>query len=370
MIVYYFGADGPLATINGNGIRRRNMAILDAITRQPSVDSVFNIIRSTRQVIFKNLRKDSQTNSKVVTIYIAPILPERGSLGRFTRPINRWILKKIYPKAFRSTHSSNQLAWCYWPKGFEDFEYLGLDMDVIFDTDHNIIDDPNNTADFKLNRKELLLRIGARATYILSSSRSMLKWYQQHGFENTRIVMNGVFEKRINLSSSPRENSVYTVTYCGTLSKWIKIDWLFQVINDHPDWHFNFIGSNYKTDLDVQLKLFSNVQLWGFLDPKEVDRILKESDVCIGLYQEDGALDVNSMKLYDYLAQGIPVVVNNYHPHLSSDFNGLLNIAATYQDFNLLLEHPKKPDLDTLKQFLNNSTWDRRVEKILHEVTA
>src|SRR5690606_30206383 len=102
---------------------------------------------------------------------------------------------------------------------------------------------------------------------------------------------------------------------------------------------FNFIGNNYKTDISETLKKYPSVKLHGILEPMEVDAIIKRSNVCFGLYQKNEALDVNSMKLYDYLAQGIPVVVNEYHPNLGNDFGYLLNIASTYDEFKRLLAH-------------------------------
>lgn len=370
MIVYYFGADGPWSQENQFSIRRRNMAILNALSNQQSITKVFNIVRSSRNLIFKNRNLREVEDSKIENIFIAPIIPERGILKQFTRPINNWLLKKIYSKQLNMTRQVKKIAWCYWPKGFEDFDYLNLDIEMIFDTDHNIIDDPNISLENKTDRVKFLNKVGSRANYILSSSRSMLNWYNKHGFLNTKILMNGVFEHRINLSISGHKKGVYTVTYCGTLSKWIKLDWLFRVIKDNPEWNFNFIGQNYKTDIASQLEKFPNVHLLGLLDPIEVDEILKQSDVCLGLYQENAALDVNSMKLYDYLAQNIPVVVNEYHPYLRQDYNNLLNIANNYEDFKYLLANPKNLNNDELIQFLNSSTWNQRIKKILNEINT
>lgn len=365
MIVYYFGADSPWFGQDETTIRRRNMAILLTLSQQPSVEKVVNVVRTTRKGIFKTKNEKSSENPNIINLYIAPIVPERGALKIITRSINQFLLKRMNPSVFQNSLSNQKLAWCYWPQGFEDFEFLGLDMEMVFDTDHNIIDDPNVLNEKKSQRTKLLLRAGKKAKYVLSSSRSMLDWYHNNGFSNTQLVMNGVFEDRIDLEPITIVNKPYQVTYCGTLSKWLKMDWLLKIINEKPDWKFTIIGDNYKSEVSSKLEQISNVELLGYLEPKEVDSVIKQSNVCFGLYQKDKALDVNSMKLYDYLAQGVSVVVNEYHPNLNQDFADLLNIASTYEEFKSLLEQPNSFSKQKIENFLMSATWNQKIQPII-----
>ena len=328
MVVYYFGADAPWAAQTEGDINRRNMAVLLTLAQQPQVEVVYNIIRCTRTLLFKKTLQIRSQHPKIKNLYIAPIVPETGVLKWLTRPINHWILKGLYKGALK--RHKQAISWCYWPKGYSDYKFLGLENPMLFDTDHNIIDNPYISEAEKPKRAALLEEAAHKATYVLSSSRSMLHWFQDKGFSNTRLLMNGVFGSRIQTDHQIHHDT-YQVTYCGTLSKWIKLDWLLQMAKDQPQWLIHIIGQNYKTELSAQLQDIANIRLHGFLKPSEVDRILQTTDVCIGLYREDKGLDVNSMKLYDYLAKGLPVVVNNYHPHLKDDFNGSLNHYARLQ---------------------------------------
>ncbi len=366
MIVIYFGADNAWSNQDDNVIYRRNMAILLALANNDNVERVINVVRSTRKVVLNKKLQERSQNSNIENIYIAPILPESYGLKKFTRSLNGTILRWLYPKVL--TSDQNYLAWCYWPKGFDDFEFLNLNCEMIFDTDHNIIEDPNISDHHKAKRKALLLKAGVQAKYILSSSRSMLNWYNDHNFKNTKLILNGVFEKRINLKTVANSSRNYQVTYCGTLSKWIESSWLIQVIEEHPDWTFNFIGKDYKSEIEFQLQKFPNVKMFGFLEPNQVNVLLKQSNVCFGLYKRDAALDVNSMKLYDYLSQGLPVVVNDYHEYLKEDFNDLLNVATTYDEFKAMLKDPKSINRERLQEFLRDSTWDRRIESLLNVI--
>ena len=369
MIVYYFGADAPWIEQNESNIRRRNMAILQAIAQNEQITKIYNIIRTQRASLGKKSKTQSSEHPKIENVFIAPILPERGILN-YLRPLNSFLLKYMNRKVFKQSAHTKQIAWCYWPKGFEDFQLLNLSMDMVFDTDHNIIHDPNVVAEQRAKIEQQLTEIGHSAKMILSSSRSMLEWYHNNEFSNTELLLNGVFADRINSKPTTKSKESYQVTYCGTLSKWMKLDWLLQIIEEKPDWKFTFIGDNYKSEVSSKLEHFSNVELLGYLEPKEVDFFIRQSNVCLGLYQKESALDVNSMKLYDYLAQGVPVVVNDYHPNLSQDFGECLNIAATYEEFKSLLEAPKSINEKQLEAFLNGSTWNQRVNPILDKLIA
>lgn len=366
MIIFYFGADKAWSNQDENAVYRRNMAILLALSKSIKVEKVFNVVRSTRKIVLNEKFQEKSKNPKIENIYIAPIFPESNGLKRFTRPLNNSLLRSLYPYLFKS--NQNILSWCYWPKGFLDYEYFNLNCAMVFDTDHNIIDDPNIPVEQKEKRKLLLLKIAKQSKYIISSSRSMLQWYTDHNLTHTMLIMNGVVEQRINLSAVPNSSDNYQVTYCGTLSKWIESSWLIQIIEEHPQWTFNFIGKDYKTDIERTLQTFSNVRMYGFLEPTDVNVLLKQSNVCFGLYKKDAALDVNSMKLYDYLSQGLPVVVNDYHEYLTEDFNDLLNVATTYDEFKAMLKDPKPINKEKLQEFLRESTWDRRIEYLLNVI--
>jgi glycosyltransferase involved in cell wall biosynthesis len=367
MIVYYFGADAPWENQRESDINRRNMAVLLAIAEQANVKLVYNVIRCTRALLLNKKNQKKSFHSKIENIYIGAILPERGLFKVFFRPLNKLFLIMLNHKV---VSSEDTVSWCYWPKGYEDYKFLGIDNRMIFDTDHNIIDDPNLPEDKKGVRSQLLLEAGNKAELILSSSRSMISWFKEKGIGNTNIMMNGVFSSRVNLTKTDKLDDNFQVTYCGTLSKWVKVDWIINMAKYQPDWIINIIGKNYKTEIADQLLPITNIILHGFLKPNKVDDILKKTDVCIGLYIEEAGLDVNSMKLYDYLAQGLPVVVNRYHSNLIEDFDGLIDVVHGFNDFITTIKTTKTKDLESLQSFLTKVTWKNRVKPIIQFIDA
>ncbi|WP_178990259.1 glycosyltransferase [Winogradskyella schleiferi] len=368
MIVYYFGADSPWYNQSEIDINRRNMAVLLAIAEQPNIKLVYNVIRCTRALLFNKKDQIVSLHPKIKNVYIAIILPERGVLKKITQPLNRVLLKTFLPKEKKG---QNNLSWCYWPRGYEDYKFLGLLDRMVFDTDHNIIEDPNLAQNHKKNRTQLLIEAGNRAEIILSSSRSMIAWYTSKGFNNTKMLMNGVFKSRVHfVDTVNKAGDDFQVTYCGTLSKWIKLEWLLKMAKDQPNWTINIIGKNFKTELADEFEIYKNIKMHGFLKPSEVDAILQKTNVCIGLYREEPALDVNSMKIYDYLAKGLPVVVNKYHAHLGEDFEHLIMVEDNYTDFVSAIKYAKPIEKDKLKPFLNNVTWQNRVKALTQSIDA
>ncbi len=364
MVIYYFGADGPWNEQNENDIHRRNMAILLTLSTSEKVSIVYNVLKTTRKRVLSKKFHTISKNKKIKNIYVAPILPEKGFLKFLFKPFNKLALSLVYPHFFLA--KKNSLSWCYWPKGYIDYKFLGFNNMMIFDTDHNIIDDPNIEFKDKAKREDILIKAGNEAKVILSGSRTMLEWYHKRNLNNTRLTLNGFFNSRINLSdySEPKD---FTVTYCGTLSRWMKVDWITRMAKEHTSWKIKIIGQNYKTTISQELKEVQNIELYGFLPANEILEIIKKSNVCIGLYNEHNALDGNSMKIYDYLSQGRPVVVNNYHPHLQKDFNNLIEVVNTFDEFIEKIKMVQTPDQNRVKLFLNTSSWRTRIDPILNQ---
>ena len=85
-------------------------------------------------------------------------------------------------------------------------------------------------------------------------------------------------------------------------------------------------------------------------------------------YKKHPALDVDSMKIYEYLASGLPVVSTGFHEHLLEDFDGLLCMGNSIE----MLEDGIKKALDSgnlninkRMKFLEKSDWKNRAEEIV-----
>jgi glycosyltransferase involved in cell wall biosynthesis len=312
---------------------------------------------------FSNFSRSNKTKD----IFFSYLIPSDNSIAV---KINKWISRLLLLLQVGRFPKKQDVIWCYWPKGYTRFKESGWSGRLIFDSDHNIVDDPNISDRKKPERIELLKKIGAEADLVLSSARSMLQWFKENSKAKTVLLFNGVDPNRFE-DISPEKKSIAhpVVGYVGSLSKWIQYDWLERLVQDHSDWHFVIIG---KPSNDENYKRFENrpnVHLLGPKNYKEVPSYIKSFDVAIGLYQKHSALDVNSMKLYEYLAAGVPVICSNYHPNLNSDFEGFIQTAETYKDFEKLIKDNIKRRVtdqpSKLSSFLQKVSWNNRINEFL-----
>ena len=132
------------------------------------------------------------------------------------------------------------------------------------------------------------------------------------------------------------------------------------------------IGKSY---LDVEWKRLSfhgNVEFIGEKSPEDASVIMRSCVAGINLYKSHPALDVDSMKIYDYLAAGIPVISTRYHSYLKEDFNDLIYIINDINELeNCIVAIWDRRNIDNQnnrRQFLHNSTWDFRLSDFLNYI--
>jgi glycosyltransferase involved in cell wall biosynthesis len=194
----------------------------------------------------------------------------------------------------------------------------------------------------------------------------MLLWYQKNGFNNVIRIRNGVCLKRfVNLKKEKTDKKI--LGYVGTLSKWIDYELFEEVIKANSECLIIIIGESYKSDYANVFKKYENVKLLGKQKPEEVVRILSKVDIALNLYRTEEWLDVDSMKIFEYLALGIPVVCSGFHPFLHEDFNNLLYIGNNYDEIqehiNYLLG--KGYEDKNANNFLRSHTWSNRIEEFI-----
>ena len=76
------------------------------------------------------------------------------------------------------------------------------------------------------------------------------------------------------------------------------------------------------------------------------------------------------MKIFEYLAAGVPVISKPFHPDLKDDFAGLLELADDSDGFEKAIERVLhwsaeiRSAWDTRRrQFVEESTWTRRSQQ-------
>jgi glycosyltransferase involved in cell wall biosynthesis len=139
-----------------------------------------------------------------------------------------------------------------------------------------------------------------------------------------------------------------------------------------PDWQLLFAGSEWDTgcaEALQALKALPNVHFLGLLPVEEVPHFIVSCDVCLIPYRvNDETRAISSLKLYEYLAAGRPVV--SARVPAAEEHAAVVRIAdATVESWMdhieaALAERDDPVQVAARKAVAAENTWEERVVKI------
>lgn len=370
MVVFYFGADAPYKELQFSGFKRRNTIILKTIGNHQAVDRVYCLHYTSRgkflKYFFKNFCEESGNIKDV-------FFSELFVIGKFRSNSLSRLFNRGYFYFLKRKHKRDQIiGWVYWPNGYIDYKLSGFKLDFVFDADHNLVDDPNLDLTSKKFLAKILEDVSRYARLIVSASISMLDWFREKGAVSLLRMRNGIEIDRFQRRDQGCVSAKFTAVYCGILSHWVDYELFAGIIEDNPDIDFVIIGRAFLLDAYSSLDKCPNVIVLGEKSPAEVAKLLPQYDVGLGLYKTSVILDGDSMKVYEYLAAGLPVLCTNYHATLKADFNNLIFIGESRKDFNQILSSLKsgvlKNDCKAVDTFLSSASWESRVSDVLEKL--
>lgn len=370
----FFGADASWENLKLEGYRRRNTNLLKGFSEHRELDLVINVQLYTRSQWIKSCIRPKQLNACSVGMidfgvvaFFPSFLP---GANRFNLLLNRWRITHVVGKTGRDI-----ISWCYWPKGYNEWKRFWNKGIMVFDADHNIAEDPHLPDDKRSRQLNILKAVGNDAHAIVSSSRTMNRWFDDE--HKVHLLMNGVDCARFNHFSKTTSPNPPVIGYLGSLSKWMEIQWLKQLAARHPEWRFRIGGVNHQTNVAEELSNLDNIELCGRIAFDDVPLFIDSFSIGLSLYKSHPAVDVNSMKIYEYLAGHRPVVALENHPDVLADFNGLISTANSYDEFEAtiaaLIESPLGQEWQcNVDQFLTENQWSNRADEaldIIHSIS-
>ena len=379
MTICYFGADLFWSELQDYGFRRRNTCLLKSFAETDEVERIYVVRKVARGTLIRmwkdGRRRWEERKGKVVDVPLAPLLPERRLLPG-TALVNRWLLPlQFWLQAGRQVPEQT-VVWSYWPDGYNLARELRLPGLWVFDADHNIVDDVNESAGKHKEVRTLLADVIKGAELAVAGSRTMLAYFSRNKMPHSAYLRNGVDISRFtDIQADEKPKPVarpLRIGYLGSISKWLECGLLLELIGQHPEWQFIIAGPRYGADLLLGIEQRANVVCLGEIASKDVPSLLATFDVALGLYRPEPWLDVDSMKIFEYLAAGVPVVSTPFHPHLQHDFGGLLQIASNTVQFAESIKLVSNWDEVAIrdwelrrKVFLRDNSWSRRGQEAL-----
>lgn len=162
-----------------------------------------------------------------------------------------------------------------------------------------------------------------------------------------------------------KERYKYIVGFHGSLQSWVDYPLIKEMALERPDWGFALVGPEYYP-ADI-LKDVSNIHFLGIKSYHTLLHYVKNFDIGIIPFQvRDLTHSSNPIKMYEYLASGIPVVATPIKECL--ELQPYVRIAATGSESVDKIEEAIRSAKDEKERYIEiakANSWAQRVKDIL-----
>ena len=203
---------------------------------------------------------------------------------------------------------------------------------------------------------------------------------RQRGCRRTHVVPNGVeYFKFAHCGQCREPEDIAAIPrprlgYVGGLSEYTSFRTLYEVATRRPDWHLLLVGpargmtSEQREELNRLMNL-PNVYMLGLKPYEVIENYMHGLDVGLAAFEMDrgGAFGGSSLKVYEYLAAGLPVVASPI-PGVASLVD-TVRIASSPEEWVYQIEQALEdntPDLRRQRQELaKHHSWDERARYVV-----
>lgn len=378
--------------------KRRNEAILWEFNKFDKVDRIlhceaislkvlliylyrmfFSTMKRPHAVQLKKALRIKPVKISGENIYLTSLVYIGNSLrfGYFFNPINKALINyqlKLIKKYFY--RNQNKKILIVYPPAF----FLNAAIDIL---DHSMLiadlvddvvertDDYNKKQEYENSYRSIL----PFCDYI-SATGSSIKRYERICNKKIDVIPNGV---DISEFYSTEPTSLYSVSkvpiagYVGSLNQAMDYELLNYAVQYNPD--INFIVHGFCIDIGVEfvkkLSKYNNFYYMGPVHFSKVPDLLMACDVLLSFKKTDNAVSGgDSIKLYEYLATGKPVVTTSISP--AGKFKDIVYIADEPAEFSKCIRialNERNPLLVLKrKEAAKTNSWESRATVIWKQI--
>jgi len=229
------------------------------------------------------------------------------------------------------------------------------------------ISDKNVFRKINPNLKKMENKLADKVDSIIYTAKSLAPYLSKYG-NKLVYIPNGVDIEHFLKSDKTMPKELKNVPrpiaiYVGAIDEWFGFDFLLEVVQKCRDMSFVLIG-NAKIDIS-KLRKQRNVYYLGKRNYSEIPKYIYNSDVGIITFdiQHPVVESVNPLKLYEYMACGLPVVATKWKE--LELINSPAYLAEDPDDFvNGLKNALQEKDKSKYIEFAKNNTWVERYRRL------
>jgi len=338
-------------------------------TRNPNLASGQDLQKIVAKL--KSFAKGPRKISDNLWVYTPIVLPFPHS--RIATTINRAILRVSITHLRRQMGMKEFQFWTFLPNAVEYVGTLGESMLIYYCTDEWSQFKYLDGAKIGAMEQELI----KKADVVFATSRPMVE-RKKHLNPETHAALHGVDQTFFSSSLDPatpiaaelQKVSKPTIGFFGLLHQWrIDQELIAFIAERRPNWNLVFVG---KVAMDVsRIEKYPNVHLLGRRPYETLPQYCKGFDIGIIPYVvNDLTINVNPIKMREYLSAGLPVVSTDL-PEVHG-YRDLCSVARTYDEFLLGIEREIASDSPAHRlrrsQAMKSETWEKKVELLCDTV--
>jgi glycosyltransferase involved in cell wall biosynthesis len=194
---------------------------------------------------------------------------------------------------------------------------------------------------------------------------------------NTYLVPNGVnYQAYTDALADPHlpgdlvDINPPRLGYSGLIGDRLNLSMLKELAQENPQWSLVFLGEvrlARQAEIWQKLVAMPNVHYVGLVDISQVPNYLKGFDVGLMPYLQDRHSEhISPLKLYDYLAAGLPIASTDIPA--AREFGPYVHLADSYQGFDQAVRAALADITPERRQARRNiaarHTWEARMEQL------
>lgn len=265
---------------------------------------------------------------------------------------------------------NNTLLWLFPPHPY---------LEKLIQTIPHIISITHVVDDFSKLGKDFWLydyavsqypRLGQLSNIIIVGSKQNYEKFSQQS-NNCFLFENAVDSFFINNEPTKiKKNKPPTIGYVGWITERTDLMLIEYLAKKRPDWIIIVAGPQH-TEIPKKLLSFENLFFPGPVPYKNVPKLIRSFDVCVIPNKDnDYSRSMSPLKLYQYLASGLPIVSTNVAG--ISAYKAYIEIANNYEEFVSAIDYVINNDTinNSLERIsiAKKQTWDIRTHEIFSTV--